>query len=655
MVGMTTSARSATGDGRPALGVGRGAAALAVGLVLVLAASACAGLPGGGDVQVVRSVMEGTAAAAPQGPQSGQQPDQIVREFLHASALTEFDTAGESFVAARQFLTPSAAESWNVGDLNSQIAVLADDFSVIRDPDDPGKVTLAGRQTGVVLPDRSYEPVDSAEYRAEVRLALTDGEWRISRPLTDIVITEGDFQTALRQRTVYFLDSTGRVVVPDIRYLPNTSAAELTVNRLMELLLRGPSRRISDSARTQLGPRVELESNVQIDEDGIAHVNLDGVEAVAPNARLALAAQIVWTLDPDVQQIAITVNGLSLSVSGATVEGSGGAVEEPASQESGSGETIFSLLSGTLANFSPDRVPGSAQAVSDAYYVDGGSVLRLSDSAPLWGSVGTGSVPVVSASLSAATGALAAVARDGSGGQQLVVGWPFDHLPVVTALKATTLTKPSFTRWGYAAWTVQNGETQPEVYQVSVTTGDPTWTRVSAPGLADLGPVTALELSPDGVRVALVANHVLYVGVVVVSESDLDPEERGPTSDAAKDRPTISIAGLEVLRADLTDVGPIAWDDSVNLLIGARQARSVHRSVFQVSVDGQSVDPITTAQTTGTVFADVDAIAASDSDLPMLISFGGNVWQLQGNRTSGQWVPPDGRNWMTGTAPFYPN
>ena len=51
---------------------------------------------------------------------------------------------------------------------------------------------------------------------------------------------------------------------------------------------------------------------------------------------------------------------------------------------------------------------------------------------------------------------------------------------------------------------VQNGATKPEVYRVS-TTGNPSRERVPADEFAGKGAVTALALSPDGVRVAIVA------------------------------------------------------------------------------------------------------------------------------------------------------
>jgi hypothetical protein len=614
--------------------------ALVALLGLVLTAG-CAGIPSSGSPQDFRHVAEQSTAAGPRGPDPGQQPEQIVREFIYASALTQYDTAGESYVAARQFLTPAAQKTWRADSGSTVVRVLSNDFATQTDPETPGRVTVTATQIGELRSDRSYLPVGSAPYQVKMHLVQSDGQWRISDPPADVLITQSEFSTAFQPRTIYFLDSTGRVVVPDLRYLAKASTQDLSANRLMDLLLAGPSGQIAGAARTQLGKGAQLASNVHIDSSGVAHVSLQGITLTTAAARQALAAQVVWTLD---QQVEITVDGQPLD----EPDGTTAAAPEP---------TVYSLSNGAVANFSPDVVPGSAQAVSDAYYIDDGAILKLSDSSPMWGSVGTGSVDVVSAALSAASGALAAVARDPEGGEQLLVGRPFENQPTVTVLKASTLTTPSFTRWGYAAWTVQNGASQPEIYQVTVSSGTPTWSRVSAPGLADLGTVTALALSPDGVRVAVVAGGRLYLGIISPAPDDsAAATTSADDSDAPSDRRGVQVTGLHVLRSDLTDVGPITWDDSTSLLVGAKTVGSTHRTVFEVSVDGQSVIPVTTSQSFGDVFNDVDAIASSATPgLPMLISFGGHIWELQGGSTSGQWISPDGNLWMVGNGPFYPN
>lgn len=616
---------------------GRWGRSFVVGVITMMMVG-CAGLPSTSVPKDIRKIADESAQQFPRGPEAGQQPEQIVREFIHASALTDYDPAGQSLMVAREFLTPEALADWKADSASTPVVVLADDFSVTPDAVDPNSVTVVGTQIGLLRSDRSYEPVDSEPVTANLRLEQVSGDWRLANPPSELLMTQSDFDVAFRQRTIYFLDGSGRVVVPDIRYIPGTSSPDLAAGRLMDLLMGGPSESLIGGARTQLGSAAQLESNVHIDTDGVAHVDLTGIDISSSSVRAALAAQIVWTLDPDVQQVAITVDGLPLSVGGEP----GGAVDNSAAP----------LTFGAVANFNPEAIPGSAQAVSDAFYISDGAILRLTDGVPLWGSIGTGSVRVLSAAMSAASGAVAAVARDDDHGAQLLVGRPFEFEPMVTVLKADSLSTPSFTRWGYAVWTVQNGATNPQIYEVSISSGAPAWSRILAPGLDQLGEVTALALSPDGVRVAVVADTALYLGVISPSPENDETESEG--DDDTGDQRSLQLTGLHLLRADLTDVGPIAWSDSLTLLAGAHMADSVHRTVFEVSVDGLNVEPVTTRRVFGDVFGDVDTIAASGSGLPMLISFGGRIWQLQGTRANGQWVSPDGGNWMQGSSPLYP-
>ena len=228
----------------------------------------------------------------------------------------------------------------------------------------------------------------------------------------------------------------------------------------------------------------------------------------------------------------------------------------------------------------------------------------------------------------------------------MLVGHPFDHENVTAVMKADTLTQPSFSRSGDEVWVVQNGATQPEVYRVTTTTGTPTWTRVPAPPLAKIGKVTALALSPDGVRLAIVADGKLYLGSIAPVTAGSDPA--GPSGDRA----TVKIDKLSVLRDDLADVVPVTFQNSTTLLVGARGSSGVFRTVYQVGIDGESIVPVTSNQIQG----DVDAIAASSGDRPMLISFGppDRVWQLSGSITGGEWVSPGGQL-LAGTGPFYPD
>ena len=178
-------------------------------------------------------------------------------------------------------------------------------------------------------------------------------------------------------------------------------------------------------------------------------VDLKNFDLPTASDQNALAAQRVWTLSPDAGQVAINLNGQPLDA------------KQPVYRAS------------TVASFSPDRVPGGGELASDAYLIDAaGSIVDLRTKKPLMGSFVTGDTRVLSGAMSAATRTLAAVATvrntDGSRSQQLLIGQPSAYQQPVPALKASTLTQPSFSRSGDEVWVVQNGSSRnPEIYQVS--------------------------------------------------------------------------------------------------------------------------------------------------------------------------------------------
>ncbi len=474
---------------------GRGPIRLGAAVValVLLAVTACAGIPGAGPVQDVREIGDVAEPAQPQAPQAGQLPDQIVRGFIQASA----DTNDVPYAAAKQFLTPAAQAWWQSGP--TQVVVLDDLFRL--EVTDTSTVTLRGTQIGALGADRAYQAVQAKPYAHEYHLTKVDGQWRITDPQSEVLIQNQQFDDAFRPRSVYFLDGSGTVVVPDPRYLEGGLSSANRITRLVNLLLDGPSDRLEPGVLSQLGPDAELRSNVTTDDAGIVHVDLKGVTVSTPDARAGLAAQIVWTLYPDAQRVAITIDGVPLT-----------------GTDSNSNVSVYTPQS--VDSYDPDRVSGTGQAPTDPWFVDpSGAIVSLTeDLEPMWGPVGTGSYVVSSAAMSAANGSLAAVTigtPDNAAGRQLVLGRPLDHLQTTPVLVADELTPPTFTRTGDEVWVVQNGAKKPQVIAIT-TGGNPARSVVQADGLVGLGEVTQLVLSPDGTRVAVVANSRLYLGVVAV-------------------------------------------------------------------------------------------------------------------------------------------
>jgi hypothetical protein len=111
------------------------------------------------------------------------------------------------------------------------------------------------------------------------------------------------------------------------------------------------------------------------------------------------------------------------------------------------------------------------------------------------------------------------------------------------------------------------------------------------------------------------------------------------------------ISGLTVLRSDLRDVGPITFLNSLELVVAAANAPDGFRSLWNISIDGYEARKISD----NGIFGNIDGLAAAVSE-PLLVTFSGRVWQLDGSQADGKWQSPvEGQPFLNGSAPFYPN
>lgn len=315
-------------------------------LVMVLSCAlvaGCSGVPTSSAAVDVTKVAEEQGPIAPQAPQPGQQPDQIVRGWIAATARTDLDSAaGSGFAAAREYLTPGAQSTWQPSAL--PVVELTDGYRTEASTDS-ATVTVSGIAVGGLDVDRAYRAT-SQNYERTLTLEQVDGQWRIADPPAELLVTEGDFGTAFRERTLYFLDQTGSVVVADPRHVVIGQSTANRASRLMAMLLAGPSAALAGAVRTPFTAESALRSNPTVDPDGVLAIDLTGVDVSTPDLRRQLAAMLVWTLSPTAPRIAITVDGAPLDPS------------QPISTIS------------AVASFDPDRLAGTGQVNSDPYFVD---------------------------------------------------------------------------------------------------------------------------------------------------------------------------------------------------------------------------------------------------------------------------------------------
>jgi hypothetical protein len=362
------------------------------------------------------------------------------------------------------------------------------------------------------------------------------GQWRISRLPPGVLLATADAQRSLELETVYYLNSTGDSLVPDpILVSPDQPGAATT---LIQALLAGPPAPLSGAVMTAVPTGTRLLGNVPVSADGVAEVNLSVLlHPISTQTLHRLAAQIVWTLDsvPDVASVQLLVDGDALVAPG------------------------FPRLqtTRTWASYDPDQpitLPG-------LLYVRRGRVRGLG-----------GTVP---ASLTGRTG-LAAPVLDSSGDSvaalthrgadlQLLTGSTSGRLHVQVTARA--ITAPSFDRAGdlmVADRSVLGSQLiEFPAHGKAMVLAAPT-------SLLERG-VSALALSPDGARVAMIVGQPDAGNVVI----GLLGHVRG--------RP--GIVGVRPVLPAGSDPEGLAWNGA-NELVTTTSVGSRSRTVISTDTSG---------------------------------------------------------------------
>jgi hypothetical protein len=267
---------------------------LLVGVVTV--AAGCAGVPSSSEPQAIGTVERPAPTNLPK-PMPGMDPDMLLREFLKATA----DPANRH-LAARQFLTQSASDDWDDAGsarlIDNVVFVetrSADRVSVEMRADILGSLSDMGVfETGAgQLPDPG-----------PIELVKTSGGWRINRLPNGVFLDWRQFQATYKRHTLYFVDPTGKTVVPDPRYVA-VSAPDQLATELVSKLIAGPRPEMANTVRDLLAPPLLLRGPVTRADGGSngvgrgyggARIDLEKLLTTDPHSRQLLAAQIIWTL-----------------------------------------------------------------------------------------------------------------------------------------------------------------------------------------------------------------------------------------------------------------------------------------------------------------------------------------------------------------------
>ncbi|MEE4021647.1 MtrAB system accessory lipoprotein LpqB [Gordonia sp. PKS22-38] len=454
-------------------------------LAMLCVLSACGSIPTSSSPQPITAFeRQGPTNEVPE-PQADMDPESLVRSFLQATA--DPDSGHE---AARKFLTTAASEQWDDrGDM-----LIVDEINIFVDQrsEDAVRLRLIGDNVGTLTTAGELLP---ATGRVETSLSLTRAgdQWRIDGPLPNgTMIDRNQFDAAYRAATLYFTDRSLERLVADPRWFYSGTGSDPTA--LLTRLIAGPASELNGAVDSGFPNGAALRGPVTSLSDGGVRVELTGIGSSSTRDRTALAAQIIWTLD-------------AADIGGPYVINADGGPLIP--------ERAPGWQTADVQSFDPTAVPATDVGLN---IIRLGAMLKVTDSGtvPVDGPLGT-STAVRSAVISADGQRTASVRARGGGGPRLELGiGPYGGTPSVVT-SGDSITRPSFGQDADTVWAVVDGQ---PVQWVRDESGDSErLAPVDAEAIATVarGPITELQVAPDGVRVALIVGGQVVFAVVATN------------------------------------------------------------------------------------------------------------------------------------------
>jgi len=318
----------ASGARRPVL-------ALAAAVAVALAVTGCVSIPNAGPV-LSYPVTQQTGGQNGQNlqftvepPGSGWNPQDIVTGFLLAAAANQDQVA-------RAYLTSTAGEHWDPSPTNIYVyqnqpnvsnpvpqaaaaqpsATAAKGKKAAKKPPPTATVVVSGKIQAILSPHKGTYAVPSGSGSDNAgpepfTLQDTADGWRIAVPPTVLLLTQPQFADDYDLTNLYFFDPNFDSLVPDPVYVPLQASASTLTNRLVGYLKSPPADWLSEGATETAFPGA---SKVTASlANNLATVSVTGTISEAERAEIS--AQLLWTLvgsgqvGSQVKAVELIVNG----------------------------------------------------------------------------------------------------------------------------------------------------------------------------------------------------------------------------------------------------------------------------------------------------------------------------------------------------------
>ncbi|WP_181312334.1 LpqB family beta-propeller domain-containing protein [Nocardioides campestrisoli] len=316
----------------------RAVAATAAALLL----AGCVQMPTAGPILEVEDTQSGNTSGGtfidPAPPEPGASAREVVSGFLEAMKAAPIKTT-----VAAQYLSSEAQVRWKPEGGTITYSDL--------DPVRGDRVLTVPMVDAEVYDSRGAwsRSLRAGDAELSFPMTLEGAEWRIAEAPDALVVPESWFEDRFSRAALYFLDPTGRILVPEPVFVPE---GDQFATSLVRGLLAGPPRHLGTVVRSTVPAGLSLALSVPIDDDGLAEVSLQGPPGVSAEDLVSdeMIAQVAWTLrqDPRITAVRLTLNGRAVPLPGHGQELSPAAGARLDPVGSGSVRDLFALRDGLL-------------------------------------------------------------------------------------------------------------------------------------------------------------------------------------------------------------------------------------------------------------------------------------------------------------------
>ncbi len=328
----------------------RTAVVAALGVACLLLTSCGVGIPDSGPVHETSADGsdrgDGSVNIRPLRPGKGASAEEIVTGFIDAMRATPAITTS----VARQYLMPQAAKTWQPTGMVVYSRIIAPRGN------NPSDVTLVD---AVRFDARGawLGPVPEGDLTVTFPMESEDLELRISEPPPYLMVPQSWFAQRFQQASLYFLDPSARILVPEPVYVPR---GPQFVSSLVNGLLQAPPTELGGTEQSYF-PGDLRSLSVPVSESGVAEVDLtsDTVAATMPSPEQVdlMVSQLAWTLRqvPNIKRFRVTIDGRSVQLPNEP-EFSVEHGHEYAPYVAGSSTQLFGLQDGLMVGGSPQNL-----------------------------------------------------------------------------------------------------------------------------------------------------------------------------------------------------------------------------------------------------------------------------------------------------------